>query len=82
VPSTVATVVRWTILKLSPVISSMFIVFHWPVVSGAHSIWQDEPSLKTSPGEGASGTGSARAERTGKATAKRIALNMVDKMCC
>ena len=64
-------------LKLSPVMSSMFIVFHVPDVSAVHPIWQVEPSLKESPGAGASGTGSASAESMGKTVARRMALNMM-----
>jgi len=59
VPSTVATVVRGTISRLSPVISWMFIVFHCPVVSASQRISQGLPSLKTFPGSGLVGLGVA-----------------------
>jgi len=63
VPSTVPTVVRCTIWKLSPVISSMFMVFHGEgvFVSGVHVAVILLPSLKTFPGLGSEGVGSAKA---------------------
>jgi hypothetical protein len=51
--------VRWTISKLFPVISSTFITFQTPVVSGVHEKEHCPSSLKTAPGPGAVGTGSA-----------------------
>ncbi len=56
--------VKWTMLKLSPVMSSMLSCFHTPVVSGVHAMLQAEPSLKTSPGLGSEGTTSAKATKT------------------
>src|ERR1700761_7699574 len=53
--------VKNCILMLSPVMSSMSRVFHTPVGSGVHWMVQGEPSLKTAPGLGARGTGSAKA---------------------
>jgi hypothetical protein len=41
--------------------SWMFITFHSPEVSGVHAIWQVLPSLKTCPGLGLEGVGSAKA---------------------
>ena len=52
--------VRGTMLKLSPVISCMFIVFHVPLESALQLMVHCEPSLKTAPGPGAVGLGSAR----------------------
>ena len=52
--------VKGTIAKLLPVMSWMFITFHWPVVSGSHSMWQVAPALYLSPGPGTVGFGSAR----------------------
>lgn len=46
--------------KLFPAINSIAIVVHLPVVSACHAIWHVEPSLKESPGAGASGVGSAK----------------------
>lgn len=63
-PSTVATVVKCTILKLSPVMSSMLSVFHAPEASAAHAMLQVEPSVKRSPGPGSEGVGSAKATNT------------------
>lgn len=52
--------VRGIMLKLSPVISWMFIVFHVPLESASQLMVHWEPSLKTAPGPGAVGLGSAR----------------------
>jgi hypothetical protein len=41
--------------------SWMFIVFHCPVESGVHAMSQLLPALKTCPGLGVEGTGSAKA---------------------
>lgn len=50
VPSTPrVTQARWTKLKLSPVMSSMSMLFHAPVVSGAHPILQGWPVVSTTP---------------------------------
>jgi len=51
--------VKLIMLKLSPVFNSMSIVFQTPVVSGLQVIAQDWPSMKTSPGPGLVGFGSA-----------------------
>jgi hypothetical protein len=47
-------------LKLSPVMSSMFIVFHSPVGSGVHPIAQVPPSSSICPGSGIVGLGLAK----------------------
>lgn len=50
VPSTPrATQARWTKLKLSPVMSSIFMLFHAPVVSAAQPILQSWPVRSTTP---------------------------------
>lgn len=60
--------------------SSMFIVFQVPVESGVHPIVQAEPGLKTSPGPGDEGVGSAKTTnamdktKVGKATRKNIGI--------
>lgn len=54
--------------SLGPDMSSMFISFHVPVVSGFQATVQSEPSLNTSPGLGESGSGSARTEAAPKRT--------------
>lgn len=54
---------RATIWRLSPVMSWMFITFHSPDESGVHAIWQVLPALKTCPGLGAEGVGSAKATK-------------------
>ena len=69
--------VRCFMFKLAPVINSMFIVFHAPVVSGVHSILHCEPWLYTSPGPGADGTGSAKTAVTAREARRRIFENMV-----
>ena len=51
-------------MKLLPDISSMFIVVHWPVVSGSQEMRHLEPSLKILPGAGSEGDGSAKAGST------------------
>jgi hypothetical protein len=51
--------VIWTISRLFPVMSSTFITFQTPVVSGVHVKEHCPPSLNTAPGPGAVGTGSA-----------------------
>jgi len=56
--------VKCTILRLSPVMSSMLSVFQTPEASGVHAMWQVEPSLKISPGPGSEGVGSAKATNT------------------
>lgn len=45
VPSTVATEVKGIMLRLSPVMSWMFIVFHAPVESAAQAIGHWAPEL-------------------------------------
>lgn len=57
------TVVKLTMSKLSPVFNWMIIVFHTPVVSGFQLMEQAWPSMKTSPGPGLVGSGSACANR-------------------
>ena len=54
--------------SLGPDMSSMFISFHVPVVSGFQTTVHSEPSLNTSPGLGESGSGSARTEAAPKRT--------------
>jgi len=66
VPSRVATVFKCFIGALGPVISSMFITFQVPVVSGFQLIVQVAPSLEVS---GVRGTGSALARRGNRARA-------------
>ena len=53
--------------KLFPVMSSMFNVFHRPLVSTPQAIWHVWPSLKMSPGAGARGVTSARTKRDDEA---------------
>jgi hypothetical protein len=47
-------------LRLLPVMSSMFVVFQAPVVSGVQAMLHVEPSLYTAPGDGVRGVTSAR----------------------
>ena len=54
--------------SLGPVMSSMFISFHVPVVSGFQATVQSDPSLNTSWGLGAMGSGSARTEAAPRRT--------------
>jgi hypothetical protein len=53
---------------LLPVMSSMLSVFQVPVESGVHAMLQVAPSLKTSPGLGSEGVGSAKANKTADKT--------------
>ena len=56
--------VKCTILMLLPVMSSILSVFQIPVGSEVHAMLQVAPSLKTSPGLGSVGVGSAKASKT------------------
>lgn len=72
--------VKNCILMLSPVMSSMSSFFHTPVVSGVHWMVQGEPSLKTAPGLGARGTGSAKAtNRVDKIKVRRAGRDNMTK---
>jgi hypothetical protein len=53
--------VKWTMARLLPVMSSMLSTFQVPVVSGFHAIWQLPPCWKTAPGLGSVGVTSAKA---------------------
>lgn len=67
--------VKLIILKLSPVLNSMVIVFHRPVVSGSQVIEQGWPSIKIFPGPGLVGFGSACTDMTAsKANAKAASI--------
>jgi len=70
----VVTVVRWIMLRLSPVMSSMAMFFQAVVelVSPDQVVVQLEPALKESPGAGERGSTSARA-MSGAARARRAA---------
>ena len=66
-------------LKLSPVMSSMFMVVQTPVVSASQAMWQVEPSLNTSPGPGVEGLGSAWTAAAARTVARKMEDNIV--MC-
>lgn len=59
---------RKVMFSLGPVMSSMFISFHVPVVSGFQATVHSEASLNTEPGLGMIGSGSARTEAAPKRT--------------
>jgi len=84
VPSRVATVVRCIIARLLPVINSTFITFHTPLVSGVHAKVHCPPSLKTSPGPGAEGTGSAETKVDRRSAENARMLNIANDFyrCC
>jgi len=68
-------------LRLFPVMSSMFVVFQAPVLSGVQAIWHVEPSLKTLPGAGARGVTSARTSVAVNREADRASnANMIMKI--
>ena len=74
--------------SLFPVMSSMFITVHVPVVSGAHATVHCAPSLYTSPGAGVLGVGSARTKaaprtrvaRTAEVLYMMCSLNQTDNL--
>lgn len=67
--------VRCSMARLGPAMSSIFMVVHLPVGSALQPMVQSPPSLKTVPGVGAFGVGIANAVMMGN-DAKRIAFNM------
>jgi len=79
----VATVVRWTIPRLLPVMSSMAMFFQTVVEleSPTQVVRQVVPALKLSPGAGVVGVTSARtarARRAVKANAANISVSFLD----
>jgi len=71
VPSTLATVVRWVICWLFPVINSMFVLFHFPEVSADQLAVQGAPCLNTALGGGPVATSWA-ADRRGCARSTKL----------